>query len=106
MTSKALNDNRTQNVEEYFVSNEPFYLPVADEITIFESAYRIKKTLNELYQVMGCRQAVLARELTKVHEEVIRGSLEELIVVAGERKLKGEITIVIAGCSKRNMKGI
>ena len=82
---------------------------LADEkrtIVIFESAYRIEKTLNELYQVMGCRQAVLARELTKVHEEVIRGSLEELIVLAGERKLKGEITLVIAGCSKRNMKGI
>ena len=82
---------------------------LADEkrtIVIFESAYRIEKTLNELYQVMGCRQAVLARELTKVHEEVIRGSLEELVVVARKRKLKGEITLVIAGCSKRDMKGI
>jgi len=74
-------------------------------IVLFESPHRIAKTLNELYQAMGDRQAALARELTKVYEEVIRGSLEELAAVAEERKLKGEITLVIAGCSKRNKKG-
>ena len=40
MTSKTLKDTKTQNVEEYFVQDEPFYLPVADEINLFESAYR------------------------------------------------------------------
>ena len=64
------------------------------------------KTLNELYQVMGSRKAVLARELTKTHEEVIRGSLEELATMAKEKKLKGEITLVIAGYSKMRKKGI
>ena len=71
-------------------------------IVIFESPHRIVKTLNELHKAMGFRQAALARELTKVYEEVIRGSLEELAVIAEKRKLKGEITLVIAGCSKRN----
>ena len=70
-------------------------------MVIFESPHRITKTLNELYQAMGSREAVLARELTKIHEEVIRGSLEELVVIAEERKLKGEITLVVAGCSGR-----
>ena len=74
-------------------------------IIIFESPHRIVKTLSELYRAMGSRKAVLARELTKIHEEVIRGSLDELAVIAGERKLKGEITLVIAGCSKRYKKG-
>lgn len=74
-------------------------------MVLFESPHRIVKTLNELYQAMGSRQAVIARELTKVYEEVIRGSLEELATLAEERKLKGEITLVIAGCSKRNKKG-
>ena len=69
-------------------------------IVIFESPHRIVKTLNELYQAMGDRKAALTREMTKIHEEVIRGSLEELATIAEKRKLKGEITLVIAGCSK------
>jgi 16S rRNA (cytidine1402-2'-O)-methyltransferase len=52
---------------------------------------------------MGNRQAVLARELTKIYEEVLRGTLEELMTIADKRKLKGEITIVIAGFSKKNI---
>ena len=69
-------------------------------IVLFESPHRIAKTLNELYQAMGDRKAVLARELTKIHEEVIRGTLEDLAVVAEEQKLKGEITLVISGAPK------
>ena len=75
-------------------------------IVIFESPHRIVKTLKELHQAMGKRKAVLAREMTKIHEEIIRGSLEELAVVAEERRLKGEITLVIAGYSKTYKKGI
>ena len=70
-------------------------------IVIFESPHRISKTLAELYHAMGSRRAVLARELTKMHDEVIRGSLEELALLTEKRKLKGEITLVIAGCSKK-----
>ncbi len=70
-------------------------------IVLFESPHRIVKTLNELYQVMGERKAVLARELTKIHEEVIRGTLGELAIKAEEQKLKGEITLVITGAPKK-----
>ena len=66
-------------------------------IVLFESPHRIVKTLNELYEIMGERKAVLARELTKIHEEVIRGTLGDLVVIAREQKLKGEITLVISG---------
>jgi len=69
-------------------------------IALFESPHRIVKTLNELYQVMGDRKAVLARELTKIHEEVIRGTLGALATKAEEQKLKGEITLVISGAPK------
>ncbi|MBT4375300.1 MAG: 16S rRNA (cytidine(1402)-2'-O)-methyltransferase [Nitrospina sp.] len=69
-------------------------------IVLFESPHRIVKTLNELYQVMGERKAALARELTKIHEEVIRGTLGELAIKAEEKKLKGEITLVISGAPK------
>jgi 16S rRNA (cytidine1402-2'-O)-methyltransferase len=74
-------------------------------IVLFESPHRIVKTLNELYQVMGERKAVLARELTKIHEEVIRGTLGELAIKAEEKKLKGEITLVIAGAPKAGNRG-
>jgi len=74
-------------------------------IVLFESPHRIVKTLNELYQVMGERKAVLARELTKIHEEVIRGTLGELAIKAEEQKLKGEITLVISGAPKARNRG-
>ena len=74
-------------------------------IVLFESPHRIAKTLNELYRAMGDRKAVLARELTKIHEEVIRGTLEDLAVVAEEQKLKGEITLVISGAPKDRNRG-
>ncbi|MCH7622591.1 MAG: 16S rRNA (cytidine(1402)-2'-O)-methyltransferase [Nitrospinae bacterium] len=66
-------------------------------IVLYESPHRIQKTLGELYEVMGNRKAVLARELTKMYEEVIRGNLKDLAEMAGKRKWKGEITLVIAG---------
>ena len=74
-------------------------------IVLFESPHRIVKTLNELYQVMGDRKAVLARELTKIHEEVIRGTLGALATKTEEQKLKGEITLVISGAPKTRNKG-
>jgi len=66
-------------------------------IVLYESPHRIQKTLGELYEVMGNRKAALARELTKMYEEVIRGNLKDLAEMAGKRKWKGEITLVIAG---------
>jgi len=74
-------------------------------IVLFESPHRIAKTLNELYQAMGDRKAVLARELTKIHEEVIRGTLGALAIKAEEQKLKGEITLVISGAPKTRNRG-
>jgi len=74
-------------------------------IVLFESPHRIVKTLNELYQFMGDRKAVLARELTKIHEEVIRGTLGALATKTEEQKLKGEITLVISGAPKTRNRG-
>jgi 16S rRNA (cytidine1402-2'-O)-methyltransferase len=74
-------------------------------IVLFESPHRITKTLNELYQAMGERKAVLARELTKIHEEVIRDTLENLAKISEEKKLRGEITLVISGATKDRNRG-
>jgi len=48
-------------------------------------------------EVFGDREAVLARELTKVHEELLRGPLSRILKEVGERTLKGEVTVLIRG---------
>lgn len=63
---------------------------------IYEAPHRIERTLNDLMTACGAdRAAVLARELTKIHEEVIRGSLAEIVAGLGEPR--GEYVIVLAG---------
>lgn len=68
-------------------------------IVLYESPQRVNRTLNEILNIIGDRPAAVARELTKLYEEVIRGTLSEIISKIGERKIKGEITIIIAGKS-------
>src|SRR3989339_1680108 len=66
-------------------------------IIIYESPYRILKTLLELRDIFGERRIVLAREMTKFYEEVIRGGIEEVVKNIEAKKIKGEITLVIQG---------
>ncbi|MCH7500570.1 MAG: 16S rRNA (cytidine(1402)-2'-O)-methyltransferase [Nitrospinae bacterium] len=69
----------------------------SETVVLFESPQRIDKTLNELREACGNRPAALTRELTKMHEEVLRGGLDELCRVSRGRKWKGEITLVLSG---------
>ena len=65
----------------------------------YESPHRLLKTLEQLAEVFGSdRQTSVSRELTKVHEENIRGSLSELIDYYQTNTLKGEIVLVVSGC--------
>jgi len=64
----------------------------------FESPHRIAKTLNEFVQYFGGdRKASLSREISKIHEETLRGTLAELAELASKRVLKGEMVIVVGG---------
>jgi 16S rRNA (cytidine1402-2'-O)-methyltransferase len=69
---------------------------------LFESPRRLAMTLGELVVSHGeDRQAVVCRELTKTHEEILRGTLAELASwAAGSGAVRGEITIVVAGLSR------
>ena len=68
-----------------------------DETLIFyESPHHIKETLQILLNVLGNRQAVLARELTKINEEYIRGTLQELNDI-DSTTIKGEIVLMVSG---------
>ena len=65
----------------------------------FESPFRVMKTLAEIARVMPDRRVVVAREMTKLHEEVLRGRAGELFESLSSRSLKGEITILVEGKS-------
>jgi 16S rRNA (cytidine1402-2'-O)-methyltransferase len=67
----------------------------------FESAQRLAATLKELATSHGeDRRAVVCRELTKTHEEIVRGTLAELTAWAGSGPVRGEITLVVAGLDR------
>ena len=67
-------------------------------LIFYESPKRISCLLDDLLTVMGDRSAVLGREMTKLHEEFLRGRLSELIALLGERPdIKGECTLIVSG---------
>lgn len=71
-------------------------------LVLYESPYRLLKTLQQLAEYCGAsRRASVSRELTKIHEENVRGTLDELISHFGKQKIKGEIVIILEGKAKR-----
>ena len=62
----------------------------------FESPTRLSAALNDFHDILGERKAVVARELTKMHEEVRRGTFAELKAWAESGRVKGEIVIIVA----------
>ena len=63
-------------------------------IVFFESPHRIRTTLEQMQHIMNDRDIVIAREMTKVHEELVKGPISEVLKSLGS-KVKGEITVVI-----------
>jgi len=70
-------------------------------IVLFESPHRILKLLETLHAVMGDREVSVSREMTKLHEETVRGRLSEVIQVIGGKRPRGEYTVVIRGTGKK-----
>ncbi|AGB28929.1 putative S-adenosylmethionine-dependent methyltransferase, YraL family [Prevotella dentalis DSM 3688] len=67
-------------------------------MVFYESPYRLLKTLKQFAEVFGDeRQVSVAREISKVHEEHVRGTLEEVTAHFAEEEPRGEIVIVLAG---------
>ncbi|MGH9704195.1 MAG: 16S rRNA (cytidine(1402)-2'-O)-methyltransferase [Candidatus Acidiferrales bacterium] len=64
-------------------------------LVFYEAPHRIVETLADALDTMGNRPAVIAREVTKLHEEFIRGRLDELVARLGSKPPKGEITLLI-----------
>jgi len=70
-------------------------------LIFYESPHRLTESLRDILDVLSDREMVLTRELTKIYEEVLRGKVNEIINQIGERKLKGEMTLVISGKTRK-----
>ena len=72
----------------------------ADEkrtIMFFESPHRVVRTLKDIEEFIGEREVVLIREITKIYEEIVRGTTKELIEKFENKTLKGEYVIIVRG---------
>ncbi|MBQ4146521.1 MAG: 16S rRNA (cytidine(1402)-2'-O)-methyltransferase [Prevotella sp.] len=81
---------------------------LADEertMIFYESPYRVLKTLEQFVEFFGAdRQVSCCREISKIHEESVRGTLEEVIAHFKEKEPKGEFVIVLAGKKDHKQK--
>lgn len=69
-------------------------------LVVYESPHRLAASLADALEVLGDRPAAVARELTKLHEEVLRGRLSEVLAeLEGRESLKGEFVIVLGGAA-------
>ena len=66
-------------------------------LVFYEAPHRLKETLNDMQSILGERELVLAREVSKAYEEFLRGRLSNIIQQVDERAIKGEITLLVRG---------
>jgi len=69
-------------------------------VVFYEAPHRLRAALADLREVCGDRQVVLARELTKLYEEFVRGSVTEVLASFADREVKGEIVLLVAPAEK------
>ena len=74
------------------------YARARETLVLFESPRRVGACLRDIRRIWGNRQVAVARELTKLHEELLRGRLSDLAgLVAARAALRGEVTVLVAG---------
>jgi 16S rRNA (cytidine1402-2'-O)-methyltransferase len=69
-------------------------------VILYEAPHRVKESLVDMQLILGDREIVIGREVSKVHEEFLRGMIGEILVQVADREVKGEITIVVRGSSE------
>ncbi len=77
---------------------------VRETIIFYESPHRILDTLKDIADILGDREIVLARELTKIYEEVLHGTVSEIQNQIAGRKIRGEITLILSGKTRKSIK--
>lgn len=71
-------------------------------MVFYETPHRLQESLDDVREILGDRRMVLAREVTKLYEEFLRGRISEVIGEVSRREIRGEMTLVIEGCSDSN----
>ena len=74
-------------------------------VVFFETSKRLCAALEDILEMLGDRGLVIARELTKIHEEFIRGNAAQILVGLKERQLKGEVVLLVAPAAHMGEKG-
>ena len=75
-------------------------------IIFYETPHRLKKALKDMLEILGDRKVVIARELTKMYEEIIRGELSQVLSEIDSKEIKGEITLIVQGGIKKKESDI
>ncbi len=70
-------------------------------LVFYESPNRLVAALQDMQKILGDRRIAVSRELTKLYEETLRGTVGEVIESLREKKVKGEITLVVSGAEIR-----
>ena len=65
-------------------------------VVLYESPYRIKKLLSEIRELLGDIDVLMTRELTKIHEELLSGTVSQVLQALGDKEVLGEITLILA----------
>jgi 16S rRNA (cytidine1402-2'-O)-methyltransferase len=68
-------------------------------IVVYETPHRLKESLDDIREILGDRRMVMGREITKIHEEFLRGRISEVIAEVSRREIRGEVTLIIEGGS-------
>ena len=74
-----------------------------ETLIFYESPYRLLKVLQDMQEIFGEREAVVARELTKKFEEFSRGLLADLVKIYAAKKPLGEIVILVSGANRKRL---
>lgn len=74
-----------------------------ETLVFFESPFRVVKTLEAMREILGDREAAVARELTKKFEEVLRGTLSSLVEEMTKKPRKGEMVVLVAGKNRKSI---
>ena len=65
-------------------------------IIFYENSNRLKRTVRQLFEILGDRPAVICREITKIYEEIIRGTLSSLLEILETKTYKGECVLLVS----------
>ena len=70
-------------------------------LIFYEAPHRLKETLADMADIFGNREIAIAREISKVHEEFLRGAIREILDRLEQQNVRGEITLVVQGATTR-----